>query len=204
MEPSLSRRERKKLETRQALFEAALSLFREQGYDETTIEEITQQADVAKGTFFNYFGSKEGFLGELSAWWLAQLHETLELGPETPGSPMARLKLLLRRLHQEFVRDWPLLQRATAARLGHPPTSSGQAKQRIAGLLSHLIREAQECGEVRADVEPGLVSDLLLVAYLRQFALCAREGGQAPAVDDSERAIDLLMDGLAGPNWRRV
>ena len=203
MEPNLSRRERRKLETRQALFEAALSLFREQGYDETTVEEITERADVAKGTFFNYFVSKEGFLGELSAWRLAQLRDSLDLGPGTPESPLARLKLLLRRLHREFVRDWPLLQRAMVARLGHPPASSRPAKRRIAGILSHLIREAQECGEVRADVDPGLVSDLLLVAYLRQFALCAREGSQVPPVDDSERAIDLLMDGLAGPKWRR-
>ena len=68
MEHALSRRERKKQETRQGLLEAALALFRERGYDETTIEEITDRADVAKGTFFNYFPSKEALLSELTVW----------------------------------------------------------------------------------------------------------------------------------------
>jgi AcrR family transcriptional regulator len=54
---SLSRRERKKLKTRQALFMAALSLFRGKGHAATTVEEITEKADVAKGTFCNYFPS---------------------------------------------------------------------------------------------------------------------------------------------------
>ena len=54
----LSRRERKKKETRQRLLEAALRLFQEFGYDDTTVEEITRAADVAKSTFFNYFETK--------------------------------------------------------------------------------------------------------------------------------------------------
>ena len=62
MKSKLSRRERKKLETRQALLEAAWALFHDKGFHDTTIEEITDRADVAKGTFFNYFPSKEGVL----------------------------------------------------------------------------------------------------------------------------------------------
>jgi hypothetical protein len=64
-----------------------------------------------------------------------------------------------------------------------------------------LVREAQACGEIRPDVEPELVSDLLFVTYIRRFAVCIREGGSAPPVDDTEQVIDLLMNGLAGPNW---
>ena len=59
MEECDSRRERKKSETRQRLLDAAWRLFQEQGYDHTTVAQITEAADVGKGTFYNHFKSKE-------------------------------------------------------------------------------------------------------------------------------------------------
>jgi AcrR family transcriptional regulator len=55
--PSL--RERKKAQTRAAIQSHALRLFREQGYDATTIEQIIEAADVSETTLFRYFPTKE-------------------------------------------------------------------------------------------------------------------------------------------------
>lgn len=58
----LTRRERRKAEVRNRLFKAALHLFKTQGYESTTVQEICDLADTAKATFFNYFPTKEHVL----------------------------------------------------------------------------------------------------------------------------------------------
>ena len=52
-------RERKKQKTKAAIQRAALRLFKRQGYEETTVEQIAAAADISESTFFNYFPSKE-------------------------------------------------------------------------------------------------------------------------------------------------
>lgn len=58
-EPREGRRERKRRQTRERIEQAAMTLFLERGFDGTTIEDITEAADVSKRSFFDYFPSKE-------------------------------------------------------------------------------------------------------------------------------------------------
>jgi AcrR family transcriptional regulator len=80
LEPGL--RERKKLQTRQAIHEAALHLIDEQGLEATTIDQICGAADVSSRTFFNYFPSKAAALLQL---------------PDATISPEARSRFLAAR-----------------------------------------------------------------------------------------------------------
>jgi len=56
--PALGLRTRKKLKTRLAIYDAALELFAQQGFEATTVEQIVQQAEVSTATFFRYFPTK--------------------------------------------------------------------------------------------------------------------------------------------------
>lgn len=57
-----TRRDRKRLATRDAIVDAALGLFEEKGFAATTVDEITERADVAQRTFFRHFETKEAVL----------------------------------------------------------------------------------------------------------------------------------------------
>src|SRR5579862_9724680 len=79
------RRERRRLETRERIYRAALELFAERGFMETTVEDITEAADVGKGTFFNYFPTKEHVLATYGAERLANVERALERARATEG-----------------------------------------------------------------------------------------------------------------------
>jgi len=68
-------RQRRAAETRLRLFRCALQLFAERGFANVTVEEITEAADVGKGTFFNYFESKDHVLGVMAEIQLGKVRE---------------------------------------------------------------------------------------------------------------------------------
>jgi AcrR family transcriptional regulator len=82
---SLPLRERKKLRTRRALADAALRMFSEKGFDATTLEQLADEAEVAKSTFFRFFPAKEAAAIEAEAevWsaYLAALADRELSGP---------------------------------------------------------------------------------------------------------------------------
>jgi AcrR family transcriptional regulator len=63
--PELTRRERKKKITKENLLAVALEIISKQGIYVTTIEDVTEKADIGKGTFYQYFSSKEELLEQL-------------------------------------------------------------------------------------------------------------------------------------------
>jgi AcrR family transcriptional regulator len=66
------------VETRERLYRAALELFAERGFLETTVVDITEAADVGKGTFFNYFPTKEHVLAAYGGERIAAVERALE------------------------------------------------------------------------------------------------------------------------------
>ena len=75
-------RERKKQQTRETIVRVALELFAERGYDETTLAEIAEAADVSPRTIFSYFESKEDILFCEAPAQLEGIKEALKQRPD--------------------------------------------------------------------------------------------------------------------------
>src|SRR2546429_6954135 len=76
--PASDRRQRRSADIRERLFRAALDLFAQKGFAETTVEDITETADVGKGTFFNYFPSKDHILLAFGEMQLGKLEAAVD------------------------------------------------------------------------------------------------------------------------------
>jgi AcrR family transcriptional regulator len=95
------RRTRKRDRTRQALLAGALAIFAESGIYEPSIEEITARADVGKGTFYQYFESREVLIAELVQHGFSLLLAEMELQMEAAGEGVDPLPIILAS-HQVF------------------------------------------------------------------------------------------------------
>lgn len=71
----------KSTRTREHLFQTALSLFLQQGYDNTSLKDIAEAADVSTGTLYRYFPSKSDFLFQIRASSQEHLREIAETLP---------------------------------------------------------------------------------------------------------------------------
>ena len=87
------RREQAKLERRERIYEAALNLFRAQGYEGTTVDQITRHAGLAKGTFFNYFPTKDAVLRYLGTREIARLNMSSNGNGHIRGTAIGKLTL---------------------------------------------------------------------------------------------------------------
>jgi AcrR family transcriptional regulator len=112
-QPSL--RERKKEQTRQALVDAAVSLFGTKGFEETTIAEVAAAANVSPRTFFSYFESKEEIL--FAGTPLKLEISAAVLTDRRPGERPA--ELLLRALRAVLRADTDLLGEPQRLRVMH-------------------------------------------------------------------------------------
>lgn len=198
--PRSDRRTRRSAEIRERLFRAALKLFASRGFNETRIEEITEAADVGKGTFFNYFPSKEHVLLAFGAMQVGKLQASVEEARET-GEPMPEfLRRLCRVMSEEPGRDPGIVRTILMAYLLSPPVRETMQKnlERARLLLAELFTIGQKRGELRSDVpaiELARVFHQTAFGTLMMWSLAP----EAPLSERVESALTLLWTGVEAP-----
>jgi AcrR family transcriptional regulator len=201
-EPRPGLRERKKARTRAAIREHALRLFREKGYDDTTVEQIAEAAEVSPSTFFRYFPTKEDVVlqDDLDLLWLEAIQE------QPPDmSPIAAMRA---GVHTAFARmsdsDWAQLRETTELAMAVPAVR--------ARMLAELARTTQLLAEAvaeRSGRDPGDFAVRALAGAVVGIAMAAwfDEGSELMAFDDQaklatfadrfEHGLTLLEAGLS-------
>ena len=195
------KRERGKVERRERLYEAALALFRSQGYEGTTVADITRQAGLAKGTFFNYFPTKDAVLRYLGAREVGRLGAS-SLAGGGPSS-LAKLKRLMSALGASLENDRDLVILIFRSGITVPELLAGDAGGfSVQPAASLLIRQAQRGGEINPEFDPDMLAAALDALYLQQLVRWCESEQSYPLSERLTGIVDLLMIGITPPRPR--
>jgi AcrR family transcriptional regulator len=192
-------REKKRIAVKQAFFDAAMELFKKNGYEETSVDEIAERAGFSRATYFNHFGTKQGvlrFYGQR-----LQRHLEATFGESDPSvSPLDHLRALvlamasqadantedlkLVYLNSQYDREY--IARPTPARV------------RVFEMVEQLVVEAQRKKQVRSDISAKELAYHILAVY--QGAVLASIAGYSKAVPILESGWNFILDGVHGGN----
>ena len=195
-EPPIGRRERRRQEAKQRLYDCALELFTERGYEATTIDDIAEKADVARGTFFNYFQRKEDLISMWGAKRRERLNEHIDnVRTTSPNGFVSDLEYCMVALGRMNEEEWPTTRTMLLAwvKAGRPMLE----EPHVATIFAQIIQAGRARGEVAPDIDPDRTGNLLRDAYfglLYRWTSHEELPGSLP--DELRAVLHIILAGI--------
>lgn len=184
--------------TKGKIVDAAWKLFYEQGYDDTTVDDIIELSETSKGSFYHYFESKDALLSSL-AYLFDEKYDELEDSIDDSMNAFDKLMLFNSELFGmiENTVSIDLLARLYSSQLITKSEKSLLDRNRTYyKLLRITVQKGQERGELRSDVSANEI--------VKAYALCERGllydwcicNGEYGLRSYSQKVLPQFMDGF--------
>jgi AcrR family transcriptional regulator len=193
MPETLTRTQKRQKETKERIFRAAVKLFIKKGFENTTVSEITEAADIGKGTFFTYFPTKEAVFGQVGELMMELMTVASDEGINNKQPIAVILKNIITapaEWHEENKRITQQMIRSNYSTEVDTPN-----KRRLFDLLMKLIRIGQESGELSADVNAQDAVIVLAGTYFTVLAFWAVTENSS-LQERLSSAVDIILKGL--------
>jgi AcrR family transcriptional regulator len=194
-------RERKKRATKQAISDVATGLFMERGFDNVTVTEVAEGANVAKMTVFNYFPRKEDLFFDREDEGREMIRDALEQRSPDESPTVAMQNLVHRLLKQKH----PFAKFTDGtARFSQTVMRSHALSARIRELRDEFIKDcakmlADSVGRAHPDPEAHLFASLLMAMWSTAYAEALRRQLKGRSNSEAQLAfIDLMNRGFEG------
>lgn len=197
----VTRRERKKEATKSNILQTAINLFAKQGFNATTMNQIAEEADVAMGTLYNYFASKEAFIGE----YIKQVVEEkyAELGKELQGkaNTYKKLKFLcdVAGRWTENNRSFMEVYCLDPWHYCFGPTEKEVPRSGFDEILAGIFTEGQQRGEIRRDFTPQLLTRQFMAMYYFAVLSWLANPAENPLLEGLYGGLELILKGMDIP-----
>ena len=186
-------------QTKSRIVSAAWKLFYQYGYENTTIDDITELSQTSKGSFYHYFSSKDDLLGSLS-YLFDKKYEELSISMDPKLSPPEKLLLMNRELFLmiENTVSVSLLSQLFASQL------SSKGEKRLLNpdrtyykLLRQIAIEGKEQGVFRDDLSVNDVTKAYAIFERAMLYDWCLSDGNYSLCQYSEKMLPLFLNGLS-------
>lgn len=203
----MGRREEKRAQTKEQILSAAAWLIAEKGYDNTTLDDVTERANVSRGTFYYNFAAKEDLVVELSLSSLSSsIESALAMSSKGAASEQALERLLLDAA--EFGERFPELAKVffalkinELAPFEDFQTRTGEqakpARFQFHRAIQELVRNAQKNGQIRSDLAPDDLSGMIIAVFLQALESWNATECSTSLVEKVHVRIHAMLEGLA-------
>ena len=193
--PRDGRRERKKRALRQRIQDEAARLFLRQGFDATTVEQISEAADVAQATFFNHFPSKDDLIQQMASQVLGLVQVLIEEQRKRDASTAERIEALVDRA-THIIHHTQHLTRDLLRALMRRPEEHRRLLPGVRAALTEFMRDGQALGDVRVDRDAGFLAEMLIAVFYGTITHWIHDPAY-PLAPRMREAADFLCEALA-------
>jgi len=194
----MSLRETKKIDTKNKIFEVAGRLFKEKGFENTTVDEITSEARIGKGTFFNYFPTKTALLQYFGELKEEQIHDIIknETMRNIPTKEKIKNIMVITAKCYEKNKELTKLFFFEHIKYSGSRTWEEGSSQRSSKFLIYLLNEGVRKGEVRTDIDLNKAGEHLSSVFLTSMIDWLRSERDYHFSEDISDRVDMIFDGI--------
>jgi len=187
-----NRVERKKEETKQKIITIAMELFKENGIDAVTMEQIAREVDIAKGTLYNYFPVKEAIISEYIQRSFQEKYSARILQFSKLPDTRARMVSILSTLIEGVQEQKEIFEKYLVYQIQNMISIDRDAgvKSGIKLLAQEIIVLGQKGGEIRSD----LPLDILAALFEFVFVEVTQEFYMKPEAFNASETIASCVD----------
>ena len=198
---SLSRREIRRDKRRTQIRDAAFELFERQGFEATTIDQIAALADVGKGTFFNYFPTKQNVLTDYYARLSAEFINNAE--NIKTGNAQKRFAKLFRSIETTLRREGQMVDVLYPEVFKQPKLIAldEDIEERVSVLYAGWLEADKDKKKLRDDFDTALAVRLIFDIWSATLRNWIEADKSFSLAEELNRKLELLFTGLQAKNF---
>ncbi|MBN2108886.1 MAG: TetR/AcrR family transcriptional regulator [Deltaproteobacteria bacterium] len=159
------KREIQKANRRNEILRAAMDLFSKKGFELTTVEDITRQAHVAKGTFYNFFPKKEDVLLYFLDTEFGKSIDEIQRKMPRLSTISEKIELLIATYIKYIFPNKEFSSVLIKERVMNLGTGSNRNELNLMRQLAGLFDDAKQRGEIRDDIDSGHLAEMVFAIY---------------------------------------